>query len=325
MLKISAAIGAMLLMGSVAGAGYDEFDCRSSKAFENTYMQCISCGSQKYFADKGGGREVVPSEKWLSLLGTMTVQNLKLDASGKNKISANFEARENFQKTVISMMKDYGFCQKYLSKQRAKTIKDHRDSDIASSDWRPYVYGALTGNTNMSYKELDKIGKFYGFGSSMFGRSASENMNYVMINSPEPLRSSNPGPKDQDFAEKFPLYTTQPASERRPAFVKRLKEALGRGNSKSLIESGDKDNGLTECLAEIERMHDGKGDPLLNSFLQSPAESNKFCSTMANACDISADFCGNPPPASSKPNYKPAAPSNRMLPPPPRSGGNGVR
>lgn len=296
-------IAAFSLSAATSFAGYDEFNCRSSGlGLKNMQLECVSCGAQKYFADKADGREVVPSEKWLALLGTMAVQHMKLDEKGKNNIASNLDARANYQKVVISMIKDYGFCQKYISKDWAKRANE-KSSDISPDDWKNAIYPGLTRNTELDYSSMKRLGKYYGFDSSLFGWNAAENMNYLILNSPDPFKSNNPADSsDRAFAEKYPTYNQgQSKSERRPSFIKRLKQALQSdydvsGEKKSggdrIVQSGDKDNGLTECLKEIERMQEGKGDPLLNSFLQSQSENNKFCREMANSCEIASDICG---------------------------------
>lgn len=323
---------ALCFTSASALAEYDEFECRSSGLnLKNTQLECVSCGAQRYFAKKAGGREVVPSEKWLTLLGTAAVQHMQLDKSGANKISANSDARENYQKVVISMIRDYGFCTRYVAKERAKR-QDSKSSDIAPEDWNSVIYPSLTRNSNLDYSAQKQVGKYYGFDSSLFGWNAAENMNYFVLNSPDPHRSNFPEDgSDHDFARKYPTYNQgQTRPERRPSFVRRLKEALGseydvNGNKKSgdrIVHSGDKDNGLTECLREIERIQDGKGDPLLNSFLQSSKENNAFCKEMANSCDIGADFCsGNGGSVTQPP---PIQPPPRM-PPPPRPTGGGSK
>lgn len=319
------AIAAIAFTSATSFAGYDEFNCRSSGlGLQNMQLECVSCGAQKYFADKANGREVVPSEKWLALLGTMAVQHMKLDGSGKNNIAANSDARENYQRVVISMIRDYGFCQKYISKDWAKRANE-KSSDIGPDDWKNSVYPGLTRDTDLDYSAMKKLGKYYGFDSSLFGWNSAENMNYLLLNSPDPFKSNNPDSSDQNFAKKYPTYNQgQSKDERRPSFVRRLKQALQSeynvsGEKKSggdrIVQSGDKDNGLTECLREIERMHDGKGDPLLNSFLQSQGENNKFCKEMTNACEISGDICGA---ASAKqPDPFTSGGGPRPLPPPP--------
>ncbi|MEK2644548.1 hypothetical protein [Bdellovibrio sp. BCCA] len=297
-------IAAIAFTSATSFAGYDEFNCRSSgQRLKNTYLECVSCGAQKYFADKADGREVVPSEKWLALLGTMAVQHMKLDDSGKNNIATNFDARANYQRVVISMLRDYGFCQKYISKDWSKRATE-KSSDVAPNDWESAIYPGLTRNSNLDYKAMKSLGKYYGFDSSLFGWDASENMNYLLLNSPDPFKSNNPSDAaDKKFADKYPTYNVgQSKSERRPSFVRRLKQALQSdydvsGEKKSggdrIVQSGDKDNGLTECLREIERMQEGKGDPLLNSFLQSQTENSKFCREMTASCEISSDVCGS--------------------------------
>lgn len=294
-------LGSALFASSYSLAAYDEWNCRSSGlGLKNMQLECVSCGAQNYFAKKAGGREVVPSEKWLALLGTLSVQNMNLDGSGKNNIAANSDARANYHKVVISMLKDYGFCQKYISKDWDKRATE-QNSDIAPGDWSAYVFKGLTRNTDLGSSELKSLGKYYGFDGSIFGWNAAENMNYLVLNSPDPFRSNNPrDASDERFAAKYPTYNQGLSkNERRPAFVRRLKEALGSGydvngeqKKSGIINSGNKDNGLTECLREIERIHDGKGDPLLNSFMRSAGDNTNFCREMANSCEISADFCG---------------------------------
>ncbi|WP_415062728.1 hypothetical protein [Bdellovibrio sp.] len=320
-------ISAIVISSATSFAGYDEFDCRSSGLnLKNTQLECVSCGAQKYFADKAGGREVVPSEKWLTLLGTMAVQHAKLDPKGRNNISADSEARTNYQIFVISMLRDYGFCQKYISKERARSATN-KSSDIGGDDWGQYIYPGLTRNANLDYSGMKSLGKYYGFDSSFFGWNSAENMNYLLLNSPDPYKSNNPkDAADQSFAEKYPTYNQgQQKSDRRPAFVRRLKQALQSeydvsGEKKTsgdrIVQSGDKDNGLSECLREMERMHEGKGDPLLNSFLQSSSENTNFCKSMANSCEISADFCGATS-TSTKPTKQPDPIKPGALPPPP--------
>lgn len=321
-------IAAIAFTAATSFAGYDEFECRSSGlALKNMQLECVSCGAQKYFAGKAGDREVVPSEKWLALLGTMAVQHAKLDPSGKNKISANSEARENYQKMVISMIKDYGFCQKYINKDWAKKSND-KSSDIAPDEWRE-IYEGLTHNANMDYKALKKVGTLYGFSGSMFGWNSAENMNYLIMNSPDPTKSNN----ESDFGAKYPTYNVgQNPAERRPAFVKRLKQALQSEYDVSgerkvggdrIVESGDKDHGLTECLKELEKVHEGKGDPLLNSFMQSSAEGGKFCREMANSCEIETDFCGSE--GAKTPRPKTTTPPPPPPPPAKARSGTGVK
>lgn len=317
-------------------AGFDEFDCRSSSNFStNTHLQCVSCGAQKYFANKAPGREVVPSEKWMALLGITAVQHYKLSNKGSNKIASDFTARENYQKTVISMMRNYGFCQKYVSKQRAGSRADSRESDIAPTDWQSHIYPALTGNTDLNGKNEKALGKYFGFRTPSwheFGAwDAGKNMNYLMTN--------NPDPSDSSFRSEYPLYVDQPAAERRSSFKRRLANAFPseydvsgekKNSIKRLIETGDKSNGLEECLREIQRVQNGQGDPLLNSFMSNPAENTAFCKSMASACEIEMDFCTGGHKASTTTPTPPVVQPEPLNPPPPppRSGGRsgtGVR
>ncbi|MFV8259481.1 hypothetical protein ACNQKP_16860 [Bdellovibrio bacteriovorus] len=315
---------AIVFTASPSFAGYDEFDCRSSGNFStNTHLQCVSCGAQKYFANKAGGREVVPSEKWLLLLGTVAVQNYELSDRGGNNLASDFDARKNYQKYVISMMRSYGFCQSYISKERSKTKRSAQDSDVAPSDWSSKIYPGLTRDTNLGPKGVQAVGKYYGFDdSSWFGWQAGENMNYLLTGSPDPRKSM----KDAEFGKEYPLYPNMSFSDKRTKFKERLSHAFPseydvsgekKKDSKQLVASGDKSNGLRECLQEINRMQHGQGDPLLNSFMKNVPEGEAFCKSMANACDIELDFCTGSKGTKSVTQPEVFRSNSRPQPPPP--------
>ncbi len=284
---------AIAFSASSSFAGYDEFDCRSSGNLKLTGLACVSCGAQKYFADKAGGREVVPSEKWLALLGTSAVQNFQLDDKSRTIVQSE-DAKKNYQKIVISMMRNYGFCQNYRS---SKSPKDPQKSDIASGDWQSVIYPATTRSSGVDAKSTNKLGKYYGFDDNViFGWDAGNKMNFLIAGSPTPHENYS----DSKLNEKYPLYTDQASGERRSRFKERLSQAFPseydvsgekKRDVKKMIASKDKANGLDTCLEEVNRMQNGSGDPLLNSFLTSTSENQAFCKSMANACDIELDFC----------------------------------
>lgn len=321
---------AIVFATSTAVAGYDEFDCRFSGNLKLTHLQCVSCGAQKYFAKKAPNREVVPSEKWMALLGTSAVQNFALGENKTDTVVTSPAAKENYQKIVISMLRTYGFCQNYSNPKGAP--KDPQDSDVRGDDWTMYIYPATTRSSGQDKKFAEKLGKYFGFDDSFWGWDAGEKMNFLIAGSPEPIRNS----KDEKFNSKYPLYTDQKYQEKRARFKDRLAQAFPneydisgerKTDVKKMIASKDKANGLDTCLEEVNRMQKGVGDPLLNSFLNSPAENQEFCKSMANACDIKLDFCtgskGSEHQTQPKPFSNPTPPGLKKQPS--SGGGSGVR
>nr|BFD67966.1 hypothetical protein HAGR004_29880 [Bdellovibrio sp. HAGR004] len=321
---------AIVFATSTAVAGYDEFDCRSSGNLKLAHLQCVTCGAQKYFAKKAPNREVVPSEKWLALLGTSAVQNFKLGGANKTIVESD-AAKEDYQKVVISMLRNYGFCQNYSN---SKTPKDPTRSDIKADEWRAYIYPATTRSSGVDKGAINKLGKYYGFDDSFWGWDAGEKMNFLIAGSPEPHRNYKQG--EEDFNAKYPLYTDQKSQERRSRFKERLSQAFPseydvsgerKSDVKKIIASKDKANGLDTCLEEVNRIQNGAGDPLLNSFLNNTAENQEFCKSMASACDIKLDFCtgskGSEHQTQPKPFSNPTPPGLKKQPS--SGGGAGVR
>lgn len=295
-------ITAALLSSTIsvsALAAYDDFDCRASASLKNAYLDCVSCGAQKYFSDKFPDKEVVPSEKWLAFLGVMTKQTSHLApsrpdgrfTSRDNDIVSNFDAREAYQKKVIAQVQAYGFCTKFIGKK-------NRGKDMSADDWK-VVFSYLTTSKNASDAELEKLAEFFGFDNPKFGSKAESNMRYLVTGKRvNPALETNRN-RLNDFSE-------DPKDQRRPNFKRRLSEILDsnydisgeRTDTRAAITTGDKSTGLRECLEEIRGMQEGRGDTMASTAFRNDSSSYEFCSTMANSCDMAPNFCaGRPAPA----------------------------
>lgn len=294
-------------------AAYDDFDCRASDSLKNSYLDCISCGAQKFYSDQAkDDREVVPSEKWLAFLAVVTKQTSHLAPSRSdgrfvakdNDIVVNEEARANLQKKVIAQVQAYGVCTKFRSK------KNKSGKDMSSDEWK-MIFSYLTTNKNASEAELQKLAEFFGFDNPSFGSRAESNMRYLVTGKRVNPALETPSTRMNDFSE-------DPKHERRPKFQRRLDDILKsdydvsgeRTSSRSALASGDKSSGLQECLEEIKAVQSGRGG-LIASVFAGDSNSYEFCKTMANSCDLpSTGFCAGAP--------RPALPSATSKPVPDR-------
>ena len=177
--------------------------------------------------------------------------------------------------------------------------------DMSASDWK--VFFEFINRDNVPGKDgYEKLAKSLGFKSSLFGNSARQNMEYLF----------------EGFYDNLSL------DDKRALFKERIKQGLGseydvagerQTKSVDFIASGDKDQGLRDCLADIK-----------HRFLDQPMsdkETYKMCEVVANACDLDRtpmsnnDFCVHKGmalrPASSV-SPRPVGPP----PPPPGKAGN---
>ncbi|WP_374078333.1 hypothetical protein [Bdellovibrio bacteriovorus] len=298
------AIAAIAFTSATSFAGYDEFNCVTNDSLELSNLQCISCGISKYYADKGV--EVTPSHKWLAILALKVREN-KLDKDGKGTTTST-DAEVNYKQQVIKKIQAYGFCTEYVGKDTPSRSKNMHD--MSSTEWRTF-FEFLNRDDLPSEKSYDKLSESLGFRSTaLFGSGgAKKNMDYLF----------------EGFDEDLSL------NDKRALFKDKLKQGVASDynvsgekieNSRKFISSGDKDQGLRNCLSDIKRRF----------FEQqmSDKETFKMCEVMANACDLARtpmsknDFCVH-----RGMGLRPATGTGtqpRPLPPPPLpSKGTGVK
>lgn len=286
---------ALVVSTSPALAGYDEFDCRSNGSLKNAGLECITCGLQKHYRDQG--MEIDVSEKWLTLMGILAQRQY-----AQNTVRSP-EEREAFQKAVIRNIQIYGFCSEYLGKETKGHGRSRNYKDMSAEDWR-YFNNLLNRDFKISDDQLDDAAEKLGFKSGFFSNADTrKNLEHLF----------------EGNYEKLSL------DQKRELFNQKLKQALApdynvsgekvRKDHKEFIASGDKDQGLRRCLADIEKRFFKK--------TLSDKATHGLCVTMADACDLprkhldsNGDFCIHLGMA-----LKPA--SSQSQPPP--FGGGGTR
>lgn len=260
---------AIAFTASPSFAGYDEFDCRTNNQMKNAGLECITCGIQKYYADKGTPVEV--SDKWL----TMIALNVQKEF-GYNTVRSDVD-KENFQKEVIRRIQTYGFCSEYLGKDTKKVGRSREYKDMSHADWT-YFNQLLNRDARPSEKQMADAAEKLGFKTGWTSSTpALENMNYLFEG----------------------MFEGRSLDEKRAMFKEKLRQALEsdytvsgerKEKSKEFIAKGDKDQGLTRCLEDLN-----------NKFMKKPMgdkETHAFCGVIANSCDINRvnldsqkDFC----------------------------------
>lgn len=301
-----AALG-LALTSSPVLAAYDEFSCRESATLQNAQLQCVSCGIQEYFAKKFPDREVIPADKWLLLLGATAVQTIPFKA---NPVIVPGDEREKYQNLIIAKIQAYGFCTKYRGRAGKKDPKFSQDPKnpgaMSQSEYRRF--SSAMSNSRMSSTEFTALAKNFGFAENV---NIQENMRHL-INGKRSSTDSTP-----DFVE-------EPQSERRSSFQRRLKWALSPGHSSpddqshiAVIASDKEEQGLRECLEEIEKAQSGR-EPTISTMFQSEQESYDLCRTMSSSCEIDKHVCKAPKKVVQAPPEKPIAPpALKPVAPPP--------
>ncbi|AHZ86228.1 hypothetical protein Bb109J_c0885 [Bdellovibrio bacteriovorus] len=259
---------AIAFSATSALAGYDKFDCRTNEQMNMAGLECITCGIQKYYADKGTPVEV--SDKWLTLIA-LNVQK----EYGYNTVRSDID-KQNFQKEVIRRIQTYGFCSEYLGKKTKETRPSREYKDMSWADWK-YYNEFLNRDIKISDKKMEEIASTLGFKDEFLGSNPAENMNYLFEG----------------------MFENRSLDEKRKIFKEKLKQALEsdytvsgerREKTKEFIAKGEKDQGLTRCLADLNE-----------KFMKKPMgdkETHAFCGVIANSCDIARvnldsqkDFC----------------------------------
>jgi hypothetical protein len=301
----SALFGVLLLASATSFAGYDKWECNTNnQSFKTFKMECISCGIQQYYQTTQQ-RDVLPSEKWLSLLAMVTKSTT--DIKGSVVVDGS-EAQQTYQAAIIQRIQAYGLCTKYLGKKHDKITSSH--VDMTATEWNQ-IYKFTIGKDDQGVNAIGKISEsMYGFKSPGF----------------DSLAKLFPISKDGD---KTPIreFEDMSVSERTEVFRKALDSGLsdssplpqhvdgypgasrGYASSSSFIDSDDK--GLRDCLTEIKTNQNAVAD------------SAELCNTMKTACDIPDKVmtCGKGSGAAAKA----PAPGDRQIPPPPPPGGSGHR
>lgn len=286
MTRLKYALSAILLVTGSASTSiaktYDEWNCREGEKLKLTALQCVSCGVQSYFSEKVG-HEVVPSERWMFLLGMTAKQTIKLGGRGV----PSEDTDRNQQMRVIKQIQRYGFCTNYGDKRKRDPKKPY---------WRDYAFN-FTNRGNADESKLNEIAESFGFAKNSFlgfGNKAGGNMRYLLNN----VRDYN---KSDDESGNGPVdFGAQSFSDKRTTFQKRLKETLDSGydvsgekksgSSTSIASTPDGDD-LRVCLEQVDQMQSGNSE--LSSFFQSNKENIAFCKTMADSCGIEdQSFCG---------------------------------
>lgn len=297
MTRLKFALSALLLVLSATAfaEGYDEWNCRERDMLKGMGLQCVSCGVQQYYSDKGQ-TDVVPSEKWIALLAVGARQFRQLSNGRPAPRTGGYSDEEtnNMKKVIISQIQAYGFCTKYISSDTLKITggKDYRD--LSGKDW-DYVKSLI--KADHEERDMNKAAKFFGFKDGFVSDLALPNMRSLMDD--EHLRDFTVDSKRKDFKDKL-----------RSALAPEYTVSGERSTAPQIIGAGDKDNGLRQCLEEVQQRL--KAEPLQNSNVA-------FCSTMAKACQMNDEFCGGKP----KVHYHPSG--NKNLPSAPSKGSGSVQ
>ena len=262
----------------------DDWYCKDSKWLKGAELQCVSCGIQTYFRNKHG-KEVIPSEKWLLLLGLTARQTIGL---GKST-----DAVDNKRIRVIAQIQRYGFCTKYGEDRKEKS---------GEKTWKTFA----VGYNNQKYNDdtLSDIAKVFGFNKPFFGGSvAKENLRYLLNNRPKDKDDYKSGETVPDD------FSKQSWEDKRSQFMTRLSEAVE--NKKNIISSEPEGDDLRTCLEQIKQEQDGNvNNPVYKDFLENKEQNLDFCKAMTESCELedTISVCGGFP----KPNQ-----SEKPAPPPP--------
>lgn len=289
---------------------WDDFLCRNQTHLVGMGLQCISCGVQKYYSDHGRPN-IVPSEKWISLLavGARNFKNIESSPDGKRHMSTGGYGSiemDNMKKVVIHQIQAYGFCVNYISKD-AKNVtggKNYRDLTAAESK-----YVTQAAKRALKEDDLNDVSKFFGFKQSKF--LFFETSDHGAIDGAKTFFD------DANLNDATTVF-------KREVFKKKLNDALNdydisgekKQNREEIIAAGDKDNGLRQCLEEVQRR------------LQSPeykTANTELCQTMAAQCEVEDSVCNDPNPngGGSVGVPQPKRKGGGKLPPPPMGDGRG--
>ena len=293
--------------GGVDNGGYDSWSCREQSGLIGAGLQCVSCGVQQYYSDQGLS-DIVPSEKWIMLLAVNDRIHRDLNGSRKRDNIRGTVESNNLKRLVISKIQAYGFCTKYISQRTMKLTGGRNYRDLSSEDWQ-YIKDFMGGarlNPNDSRDQNGIAKELFGFRDTLVGQGSAAAMSQFLDDTEE----DNEG---------------MSVMSKRSAFKNKLGKALGNGydvsgeriDTPNTIAAGDKDQGLRQCLQEVQQR------------LNSPefADGNfGFCSAMAKSCSLQDDFCGqqNAPPIPRPANNSSyGRGSGGGLPPPPAPGSRG--
>lgn len=268
------ALATLLLTSATGIAGYDEFDCVTNPNLESANLQCISCGLTKYYADKGV--EVNPSHKWLALLAIRARE--RGFGTGSNNVVKSDVAKERLQKSVIVELQSYGFCNEYLGKTTVKNGRSKNYHDVSAEEWKMF-FEFINRDKVPSEKSYANLAEKLGFKDPGFlvKGSAKNNLDYLFEGS----------------------YEGYSLDDKRKVFKEKLNEGLTPDynasgerveKTKEFIASGEKDEGLRNCLKEIKQRYFEKQ--------MSDKDTYQMCETVAQACDLARvpmdpnqDFC----------------------------------
>lgn len=209
---------AMTLFSVISQAEFDDSNCERNASLEITEIQCVSCGIQKFYADKG--QEVLPSDRFLTMLAAGARSFRNINSEGARTLSTT--RADNLRKVLISQVQAYGFC------QRASGVS--RGGDIPARDTAA-VNQLINNRQDPSPDAIGEIAKKFGFeGSGMLGiggrAQARDNMKFVL-----------------DDLE----IETQSIADRRRNFRERSADAIAG----SRIQSGPEGEFLRSCLTDM--------------------------------------------------------------------------
>lgn len=298
-------VPALLVFSSATSfADYDQFNCVTNPSLENANLQCISCGLTKYYADKG--LEVNPSHKWLALLAVKARE--RGFGTNPDSVVKSDVAKEKLQKTVIMELQSYGFCEEYLGKNTLKNGRSRNYHDMSADEWK-VIFEFINRDRVPSSKAYAQLAEKLGFKDPGFlaKGTAKDSLDYLFEGSFEGLS----------------------LDDKRKLFKEKLNEGLAPDynvsgerveKAKEFIASGDKDQGLRNCLSDIKRRFFEKQ--------MSDKDTYQMCETVAKACDISRvpmdpqnDFCIHKGMGLRPISSAPAKPGPVPPPPAPRPSG----
>lgn len=280
---------------SLAEDNYDAWNCRERDALKAAGLQCLSCGIQQFYSDKGQA-DVVPSEKWLAFLAVNARAFRQLGAErppqGPGKPGTpgprpsrnsgdNSQELDNMKIVMIKQLQAYGFCTRFISKDTLKVTGGKNYRDLSADDWR-FLRNLISRETNET--EVNNAAKFFGFKQPSFlgiesGKVAMQSMRDLIDDSElNEFSSSN---KRSEFKEKLKKILTS-----------EYDVSGERTHNNQVLASDDKDQGMRKCLEEVQQR------------LKSPefSDDNKaMCTSMANACGIGLGVCSEPKSSGARP------------------------